>query len=284
MIDVNNGDLYFNILEVFLINHEVSEISQSFIKHYENIEDSYILHLGNYINTEVFDYLSDLRQTVFPHKMVTKRIEVLILFLERFDINRKSPSEELFNTKEGLLEALMDNFYNNDHLDETREAIYSVNGVTITENNVVDFCFAKIKNDFQNENQHNFIVILADYFEYMRLDQQMEFWNILIDDTIEIDNTIESIFDQTTSDAFLNFAFDNYEPLKTENGVYDVILTGHKSEYNVLNFYHLVLQRYPSIRSNLIIYLIIIGNHIYETLFPDLTNQEIISIFRAKFL
>jgi len=287
MVGVNNSQFYFNILEIFLIDHKVNEIPESFIKHYENINQCYMIHFADYINIVFFDHLSNLHQTIFPEKIVSQRIELLILFLERFNMKNTNIYDVQFNTKEDLLRALIDNFYDSDHYDETGEVIYTVDGVIVTENNVIDFCLAKLKNDDENDfldeydGTYDFTDVLADYFEYMRLDQQMDFWNIFIE---EDKDTIESIFYETGSDTFLNFAFDNYEPLKTEDGVYNIILTYHKLEDSTLNFYHMALQRYPSIRSNLIIYLVIVDNYVCKRLFPDLTNQEIISIFRAKFL
>jgi len=284
MIDVNNSQLYFNILKIFLIDHKVNEIPESFLKHYENINMCYILNLPMHTNSRYFfDHLANPHQTVFLDKYIVKQIELLILFLERFDIEPRSAYVETFHTKEELFETLKGNFYNSQLYDETREEIYEVNGVTVTENNVVDFCFAKLRNDLLdvNDRMNNFIIILADYFEYMQLDQQMEFWNILIE---EDKCTIEVTFNQTTSDTFLNFSFDNYEPLKTEAGVYDIIFRGYELEDNTLNFYRIILQRYPSIRPNLIMYLIIVDNYVCNGLFPDLSNQEIVSVFRAKFL
>jgi len=280
MVDVHNGDFYFDILKLFLVNHEINDIPESFIKHFENIDHCYILYLGNYIRTELFEHLSDLRQTIFPHKIASKRIELLILFLERFDNINTNTHIEPVNTKRSLFVALKNYFF------DIEKQFFMVNDVIITENNVIDFCFAKLKDDYLNKNgkTYHLTVRMADYFEFMQLDQQMEFWNILMEENKVVNDTIDSIFKHTTSDAFLNFAFDNYEPLKTEDGIYNIIMTGLELNNTTLNFYHMVLRRYPSIRSNLIIYLVIVDNYVCKRLFPDLTNQEIISIFREKFL
>jgi hypothetical protein len=264
-----NHSMYFSILYTFLKNHDIDDIPESFIKHYDLLDNrNFIDDICRFIKRDKLEDGSQL-----------KYINLLIFFLERFDITISNESHENYKEKLDIYYILERYFELND--DDNPEYMYHEE--IITEDNIIGFYLISIKNRdlrFENHEVYYFMTELSNYFEYMKMDEQIEYWNILIEYYNDND-MIEILCTSTESDVFINYVFDNYDKLKSENGVYEIISNGKLYQYA---FYQNLLSRYPQTRNTLIINLMIVSFDFCMLNFPDLTNQELHQILKNKFL
>jgi len=299
MINVCNGLFYFNLLQTFLRNHEIEEIPKSFIDHYKFINDSFYLPvIGRIIRGNFPSRSMHLRHNS-KVKMNNKWINLMILFLEHYEIPDFSYSLKMICQKRATYIYLTELFDDNviDDSDDEWDGDYVIKNPDecyyheelITEENIVQFCFDKLQNDCMTEITINLTHHLANYFEYMRLDQQMDFWNMILEiDGKRNSHLLSVVFNSCLSDVFHKFAFEHYDKLKTEQGVYEYIVNGRidSDETGMVYFCQNALQRFPSMRSNILIYLTIYVNDfdICYKIFPEITNQELIYVLREKFM
>jgi hypothetical protein len=243
MTDVINDSMYFSILNTFLKDHEIVEIPESFIKHYELFTQCFFIDgICRFIKS---DRLID--------DSLLKYINLLILFLDRFDINCIKHFYQIKKDKLHIYYNLETYF----ELNNNSDTAYMYHNEIVTQDNIIGFCLNSIKNrdlQFGHDRIINFMNNLTNYFEYMHMDEQIEFWNILIDikKYYSVNDIIEFLFTSTESDIFMDYAFNNYEKLKSEHDVYEIISDG--KIYQPL-FYKNVLTLYPQTRNTLIINL-----------------------------
>jgi len=255
MTGVTSDLMYFYLLRNFLKNHDVIKIPKSFIEHFECL-----------INKE---YLINIAKLIYGDNS-EKVIQLMILFLEKYDANIHSENIiRNINIKEdnylGICEFINYELDNSDQ-DES----------ILSEDNFVELSLEYLRhNKLSKEKKVYLFKILSNYFEWMKLDEQMEFWNIL--STFESDNAsiIEKILFATKSQEFNDYVFNNYVKLKTEDDTYDLILA--KKPLSVV-FLKKVVDVYPELKDSIIIHIIINTTYIslLSLVFPDLTNQEIV--------
>jgi len=263
---LDSDQTYFWVLKMFLMNNEISDIPEVFLDH----KDMFLGHYITYITQWVYFSLDNVpnfrngKTTVNDN--IIKHFQVLIMFLERYDFDR-----EKFILK---------------HSDIQQKTLYDqldmylqMRNLIINQENIIDYCFnvTKDRPTFNNKPYNNFIINLSDYFEYMKLNEQITFWDLLYDI-----NLIDYALLHTSSNVLINFAFDKIDKLKTEDGIYDFLFNDVDLDHMALSFCQITLARYPNIKQSMILYTFITKNTLCFTLFPDLTNQEIIDLIKEK--
>jgi len=271
---------YFGILTHFLHDYDVHEIPESFVKHYESLSDKqYFIYIAKYFSNTVEDIMDDLWKDKFNSDINLKPVHLFLLFLEKYDsnIDTQCYSSTTWG-KDDIYHSIRDFFYDD---------------VNVTENNIVELSLdylrqhKKKSSQVEDEAKERFLINVVDFFEWMRLDDQIEFWDIVISiESIRHDvlRLIEYVLFHTTSEVFIDYAFEKYDQLQSEHGVMRITFTDICLTPCTKYFFQKVATLYPHVKDSIIIRLIHHNNDMLSTVFPGLTDQDIIFALKNKFL
>jgi len=289
-IDGLSSDMfYYKLLISFVQVNDVIDIPESFINYETTIKNkkSYVYHLRFEINKQfnVSDY-KKFRNDKYDsqNNMISKLCQVLILYLSIYDILVIDLNKSYDVNKKHYFYSILDSlsrFLNGMELNDMENK-------NINESNIIEIYFDichNVLDRFQSQEMlkyRNLNYNIAEYFEYMRLDEQVIFWNILLEIENKRPNFIFEILKASKSTVFIEYVIDNYEKLNTEDKIYDFMLDDIVTTCPFL--FQKILQKYPLMRNNVIIYLFFVNIHLCFIVFPDLTNQELITLIKNKFL
>jgi len=265
-------------LEMFekFINNEIFEIPESFFKQYESLKHpSYFYEISSLIDCSICDCVEDLwkPKIILNDEFKLNSIRLMISFLNKYDLDINK--DDIIFSKQEIYKRI------NNYFDED-----------ITEDNIIKHSLnylSKNKNKGEfvaDAKKENLLTNMADYFEWMIFDDQIEFWNIIT--STESNNhcslrVIERVLSHTSSIVFIDYAFDKYDKLYSEKEIIRITFKDIGLIPCTEFFFQRVVQLYPRLKDGIIILLIICNSFMLLVVFPNLTNQEIISALKNKF-
>jgi len=264
---MTSPDIYFKLLEMFLKSNNVQDLPESFVNYFKNLDCNYLINLRF--------LFSDHTQSP---AMKTKLMHVLIIFVERYDMrlndidieySRPQDNQEYYFYQ--IIESI------NTHLvSENNKKYYSHQ--LVTPDNIMDIFFS-IYPLIPIEWCDDTIFIVLGYFRWMKMDEQINFWNLFVMlESKSQDNIIRDV----ESDEFMKYLFDHSDRIDTEEKIRHLVFNETPILAGSPFLYPYIIQKYPNMRNDIMVYLLTtdIGDFI-ET-FPGITNQEVVFALREK--
>jgi len=278
----NNFDMYINILMTFLNDHECHDIPESFFDH--NINYSYLINSLLLLGT--IERSNILFKNVVNKKIITdpKYIEVLCRYFEKYHENHcYRLTEEL--DQDIVYHAFMDiSHYRFDVIGDILNEYYSYKSLRPDKNNFIEIFFDMVKNDTSEKNDTSKIYLdyhyVSNYFQWMTLDEQITFWNI-VKDCNEKNNSVVDVMMYSHSELFITYAFDHLpECLEIITRQIDV-----KRFSITIQFWKIFVQKYPHLKDKIYIYLLLMtDDDSHFDVFQDSSPQDLIKMIRDNLL
>jgi hypothetical protein len=149
--------------------------------------------------------------------------------------------DSLLKTNEGRFDE-MDNFY--------------YNSIKVNKDNIMEMFFNMTEND-KYSNKKNYYEI-SNYFEWMKLDEQIKFWNIINDEHGDYDVYYTMMFSQ--SELFINHAFDQLKIDATfccDAFGKDQCDQCDNSNLGIFKYWKVFIDRFPETKGTILVELII---------------------------
>jgi len=280
MTGMTNDFFYVTLLKMFLIYHEIEEIPQSFIDRVDRRNnDCYVLSdLCFAITGENTSFFKTVINKTFKNK---KLIQMMSHYLPFYDEELRNDTVPYSINKNKIFMTLVRIFesYLNTEDDEDDD-LYLYKSKIVTEDNIIEIIFDIIK----NEKYHGNIIALSNYFEYMKLDEQMMFWNMInTEDTYVLCDMINTedtyglcdVVLSSDSEIFIEYAFDNYSEFNNQNNICNIICSnGHHSDI----FVKIFIKKFPDISNTIFMYELLLDPTLCYRMFPNLSLEEMIGI------
>jgi len=306
IIGLKDSYVYFGLIKSFLQENDVIDIPTSFLEHYNELEvtgyySSYSFIIFNLIMNDIYcDFKSfwdnNLGTSLHDNSYYLKLVELFIMMINKYDfeciLSTKTINEGYHNdiidsedenssiggnTRSYVFDVIVENMNMFTHYDDDT-GVYILHGQEINDENIIGF-FLNLPENEINElcTLDYFLKSLCNYFEWMSMSEQISIWNILknIDEYLLL-STIVS----TTSEIFIDFIFDQYDKLKTMN---DDLLPFNFDDTIESCYIIKLLQVHPESRNTLVIYYFMNNIEMYNELFSNTTDREIVDILKEHF-
>jgi len=274
MTDCPKISLYTDILKHFLVNHEVEEIPVSFLEHKITDPSLLIRNVSCYIDLENVFFTDIQNKNTNINK---KFIIVFCYFFEtyydqlkaRLYVGPQTNQEDTYHEIIGLFYS----FFDRDNGEIVNNGYFSYKSIKVDQNNIIELFF-DIEKKFDGNLRETTITWISNYFEWMSIDQQLIFWN-LINNNNKYDAIRITMF--STSSTFIDFAFDHIP------NCYESICDGidkHRDAVN-LTFWKSFQKKFPDLKNYVFTYLALWYNHAdYLSFFEDMPVQELMHIIK----
>jgi len=282
---------YFNLVVEFLESHEIHEIPESFLVFYKQIDMYFFNSLASVIKS----------------KFTVNSIKLFSLFLTQYNHNFKNfMKQDRYNPNKKMLFDTLKQVLGM-HFDTKK----SYKNTVINDDNIIDLFFDIYKShDISSHHQRAYVVMyeilnllidiydkkelsynitsrqnmnleiifyklqtVANYFEFMRIDQQIIFWNILINDYREF---IGLLVKYSFSDIFITYAFNEFPDLHDKSILSKIIFQSNDRSNMIYNitFFNFVLKKFPEMKDDIIIHYVFNNLSFCFHLFPELYDGD----------
>jgi len=278
MNGLKNINLYISILRAFLVNHDVSEIPESFIMHFDNEFNSLLMEK---LHRLFFTTLKISLNDIINHNINinTKMIEVYCLFMTyRYNDFASNVIMCWYGEK---TDSESQNFFGIEKV--TKVPNYDcVNCNLINSDNIIDVLSDILQkqdkhflhNECTNVNSKNitdYLIDVSSMFNYMTLSEHVAFWNMLPNDKIL------DIMMVSHSKMFINYCFDRLHIFSD----IDAIMNKKINFYCSYKFWKILIQRFSKLKEHVLINLFLYDIEAFVLVFNDImTVQEMIQILK----
>jgi hypothetical protein len=292
-------EFYFTLGVTFLKNNKIENLPMYYVDFFKN----YRLRLNrllSLIESEIvrvdydFDLPSELMKPKCEGNFNLEIIKMLILFIQTYSylLQNKSISNNGYPgvyqdhpKKEHLIEMITNLFFDsltmNEIDDSDEKPIYYYNGTKLDSDNAMSVFFDLENFEFIFYHEHNSYTDLSDFFELMRLDEQVIFWNILVKRQL-----IESTVIESQSEVFIDHFFENLK-LGNKEKLDDELFFNDNNFENVSGYFlQKYISIYPDMKDVLILHLMFKDFDNCMHLFPELSENPhvMVDILIRKFL
>jgi len=291
MFECESVVLYTKILINFLQIHEIEDIPQSFLEH----EFSNVSHLIATLSNLKIDSNISLNKIMTKNISVNKKYFHLFcyyferhfdeLYTHHHEMNHRrierdidenhelDPDFKREATCDAIKELLHQRFDDDDDEDELD---YYYKSIKVDKYNIIEIFFDMVKN---NTSQiHEDYLTISRYFEWMSLDEQLTFWNLVCHNE-EDDDRYDAIDITMMSESttFINFAFDHlpncYESICNRNDENNDSIT--------FLFWDLFVKKYPEVKNYVYTNIMLTYHHSeYMYIFEDVSVQEMLKVLK----
>jgi len=279
MTGLRNSSVYYNLVRLFLQDHNVSDFPESFLAHVTELDSDYGFKMSILIGQSCNYNFGDFWKKQIKGDLYLKIIELLILLHNRHtsDVSwirsvPKMSHTNYYETQTNVFMSMASHLY----------MYYNITGrlysQKVTPDNVIELFLNLSKEEIADLlRQNHFILNLCHYFEWMSISEQLAVWSIL--STLE-ENELLRIIQQSSSDIFIQLAFENLDILKNINQNELPFQSKYNIEYHYVKY---VSKIFPETQKIFVIYFFLNDKILCNELFPDFTNQEIIFILKERF-
>jgi len=303
---------YFNLVINFLETHDIHEIPESCIVYYERFDTSFLNVLPSKIvsnfnvnSIKLFSlfltrYNRDLKNFTFSnqHHLNTEKNILFDAIRQPFemyfdDVQHNDDKKTYKNNivdNDNIIEIFFDIYKSRDIGASRRRTYISLVGILNLLMNIYDK--KDISHNITSQEGINLEIIfhrlqmIANYFEYMRIDQQIMFWNILMNDHRVF---IGLLAKYSSSDVFITYAFEEFADLHDKSKLSKIIFQSNGQSNIIYHkpFFNLILKKFPEMKDDIIIHYVFNNLSFCFYLFPELyegDSQLITDAFDRKLL
>jgi len=267
MTGMSNDPFYVILLNLFLIYHEIEDIPQSFLDLGNNKYDIFY-DLCSVIRKEYLSFFESVKNKTIKNN---KLIRMIPIYLPSYDeeFRNERPSSSL--NKDEVFEILINRF--GKYVDTDEDDIDSYKSVIVTEDNIIEIIFDIIVNN-KYQGDLTIMTIISNYFEYMKLSEQVTYWTIINDCSGDYFDTSDIILN-SQSEAFIEYAFSHSSEFSNQDEICDIICGNDDSSDVFLKFF---IKKYPDMTNTVFIYKLIVDPDECYSMFPHLSVEEMIAI------